>query len=352
MSRRQLPIDALKVFASQLIVLHHFAAYGPLSDALYDASPRLGAWLYDYARMAVQAFLVLGGFLAAKSLKYQQPLSAPSLVKLVQRRYVRLAPALVAALALTMLCSSWVRPWLDTDFVPAAPGWGQFFAHVLLLHGVLGVDSLSAGVWYVAIDFQLFALFATLLWIGRAGGQALVWGGMLASLFVFNRNAELDNWAVYFFGAYALGAAAYWAGSVQHAGRAARLLWVLMFAGLGALAWDFRGRILLALGVALVLGLLRWREVHAPAAQPAPAHAPKGWERGIAFLGTTSYALFLVHFSVLMLGNALFVRWGLHGESAAAQTLLACWLVAMAAAALFERWVEQPLARLSSRYGP
>ena len=29
------------------------------------------------------------------------------------------------------------------------------------------VDSLSAGVWYVAIDFQLFALFALLLWCGR-----------------------------------------------------------------------------------------------------------------------------------------------------------------------------------------
>ena len=68
MWNRQVHIDALKVIASQLIVLHHFSAYGPLSDALSEASPRVATWLYDYARMAVQVFLVLGGYLAVRSL--------------------------------------------------------------------------------------------------------------------------------------------------------------------------------------------------------------------------------------------------------------------------------------------
>ena len=65
---REPHIDSLKVIASQLIVLHHFAAYGPLADALEGVTPRLASWFYDYARMAVQVFLVLGGFLAARSL--------------------------------------------------------------------------------------------------------------------------------------------------------------------------------------------------------------------------------------------------------------------------------------------
>lgn len=34
------------------------------------------AWLYDYARMAVQVFLVLGGYLAAASLAPGWPASA------------------------------------------------------------------------------------------------------------------------------------------------------------------------------------------------------------------------------------------------------------------------------------
>jgi len=61
-------IDALKAVASQLIVLHHLAFYGPMSDYAQELFPGLMSWLYDYARIAVQAFLVIGGFLAAQAL--------------------------------------------------------------------------------------------------------------------------------------------------------------------------------------------------------------------------------------------------------------------------------------------
>ena len=79
------------------------------------------------------------------------------------------------------------------------------------------IDALSAGVWYVAIDFQLFALMTLLLWLGRRPRwpQALLLGLMLASLFFFNRDEDWDNWALYFFGAYGMGAAAFWAGNAR-----------------------------------------------------------------------------------------------------------------------------------------
>ena len=62
---RQPGIDALKVLASQIIVLHHLSAYGPVADAMHHAAPVLMDWLYGYGRMAVQVFLVLGGYLMA-----------------------------------------------------------------------------------------------------------------------------------------------------------------------------------------------------------------------------------------------------------------------------------------------
>lgn len=68
MSRRQTHIDAAKVLASHLIVLHHFTVYGPLAVALDAVAPRLTDWFFDYARMAVQVFLVIGGYLAAGTL--------------------------------------------------------------------------------------------------------------------------------------------------------------------------------------------------------------------------------------------------------------------------------------------
>ncbi|MCU0990849.1 MAG: hypothetical protein MUE63_15085 [Xanthomonadales bacterium] len=42
-------IDALKAIGSQLIVLHHLAAYGPLANAAQLLVPGTIGWFYDYA---------------------------------------------------------------------------------------------------------------------------------------------------------------------------------------------------------------------------------------------------------------------------------------------------------------
>lgn len=341
MHHRQTHIDALKLIAAQLIVLHHFAAYGPLSDVLEDVAPRLSDWLFDYGRMAVQAFLVIAGFLAAKSLAPTGRLRAPSPWRAAAQRYLRLTPPFVAALLLAMACSALARQWITYEFIPAAPTWGQFFAHVALMHNLLGVNSLSAGVWYVAIDFQLFILMTALLWLGRGWARAWVLGLMLASLFFLNRNENLDDWALYFFAAYGMGAAAFWAGQARRAGIQLALLALLATAGALALSVDFRGRIAVALGVALLLGLAQWLTQNAPPRAPA---APSWLARWVALRGNSSYALFLVHFSVLMLCNALWVQLGLMGAGALAWVVLGYWVTCLGVALLFERWVERPLA--------
>jgi len=166
---------------------------------------------------------------------------------------------------------------------------------------------------------------------------------MLASLFVFNRNEALDDWALYFFAAYGLGAGAFWASQTRRASAHLGLLALLASAGALALSMDFRGRILLALGVALLLGLAHWRAQNAP---PAPLAAPSWPARWVAVHGNSSYALFLVHFSALMLCNALWVQLGLQGTGALAWMLLGYWAASLGAALLFERWVERPLSSL------
>ncbi|MBK6632741.1 MAG: hypothetical protein IPG33_17865 [Betaproteobacteria bacterium] len=60
-------IDAIKAIASQLIVWHHLVAYGPMAETVYPHVEDLTDWLYSHARQAVQAFLVVGGYLAARS---------------------------------------------------------------------------------------------------------------------------------------------------------------------------------------------------------------------------------------------------------------------------------------------
>lgn len=350
-AQRQLHIDALKFIASQLIVLHHLIAYGPISDAVSELAPQGMDWLFEHTRMAVQVFLVLGGYLAARGLSPQGGAWDGSPLRAMIQRYQRLVLPCLAALVLAVASAALARLWMTDEFIPAAPTWSQGLSHVLLMQGVLGQDSLSAGIWYIAIDFQLFVLMALLLWLGHkvspstgrahpvgsAVAQTLVLGVMLSSLFFFNRDTRWDNWALYFFGSYGMGAAAYWVGCSR---RPAWYLGLLALSGLVALLMDFRGRIELALVVALLLGLAQWRGN----SRFLPRLSAR-LTRLVTAMGELSYSLFLVHFPVLTLGNAVFVRLGLSGPWAGTAFLLASWTASLGVALLFERWVEAPLAR-------
>ncbi|TYP88225.1 MULTISPECIES: acyltransferase family protein [Nitrosomonas] len=59
-------IDVLKATSCLLIVSHHLAWYGPMSDYAYPLIPSLINWLSEYGRIAVQVFFVTAGFLSAK----------------------------------------------------------------------------------------------------------------------------------------------------------------------------------------------------------------------------------------------------------------------------------------------
>lgn len=339
MSRRFLHIDAAKVVASHLIVLHHLSVYGPLSDALHGEWPDLSEWLFDYARMVVQVFLVIGGYFAASALAPHGLFQRASPWRGIAQRWLRLVPPFAAALVLTIACSAIASRWLVADFIPAAPGLGQLLAHLSLAHGVLGVDSLSAGIWYVAIDFQLFALMSVVLWMGGVRGKGLVFALMLASLFVFNRLEQWDDWGPYFFGAYAMGAFAWWSGHSRHAGR---WLTLLVLCGLAALLWEWRPRIALALGVALWLGLARRRLSKGTWRLDWPLRL----QQLVRGLGRSSYALFLVHFAVLMLANVGWTEWLAETGLDPLSMLMGAWLASVGVALVFESWVERPLSQL------
>lgn len=316
-------IDALKGAACTLIVWHHLAAYGPMSDVVQLSAPGVIGWLYDRARLAVQVFLVVGGFLSAGALSryqersaHQSPRLFRQMLQQILQRFSRLAPAYWVALAVSVAVSAVVRPWFDHPSVPEAPTWLQVAAHVLLLHDVLGHSALSAGIWYVAIDLQLYALAALVMlaggWTQRLGSStatarrvamATTWVLVALSLLVFNRQAGLDITALYFFGAYGLGMLAFWA--TQQTASQERLLWVglLTLTSLVALWVDFRPRIALALMVALALVWLQRPAGAVPrAAFMQAALAPVTW------LGERSYAIFLIHFPVCLLFNAVLAQ--------------------------------------------
>ena len=336
MPRRQLHIDAMKVMASNLIVLHHLSVYGPLAEALDLWAPRSTHWFFGYARMAVQVFLVIGGYFAARTLAPRGSFPHTRPWRLLAQRFVRLVQPLAIALLLVGLSSALSQPWLEADFVPTEPSLSQVLAHLTLLNSILGVEPLSIGLWYVAIDFQLFATLAQVLWFGRAYARWAVLLLASASLFYFNLKAGGDDWAPYFFGSYAMGVMAWWAGHARHTVKWLAALTLLV--GL-ALAWDFRLRIAIALGTALVLGLSHWMQHEASRTTQLRAR----WSALLRALGGSAYALFLTHFAVIILANALWVHLEWTFPAAAAVVALLAWLMCVAGGLLFARFVERPL---------
>ena len=322
-------IDALKAVAALLIMLNHFASYGPLAVQGRQVLPTLFDGLYDYGRMAVQVFLVIAGFLAARTLS---PHAAPLLRSpwpLIGKRYRRLMVPYGAALLLATGSAALSRYGSDDPDVPAAPSFEQVLAHLLLLQGILGFESLSAGIWYIAIDFQLFALFALLmaLPLPRWVAPGLVLGLAAASLLWLNRNPGLDNWAVYFFGAYGLGIVAWWG-----TGPAKQRYWfyLVLAVAVAALLLEFRWRLCLALMVAVLLAgacnrgwLWTWPDI-----------ATLNW------LGQISFALFLVHYPVLLLVNTAYASLGVDSVMLAGFCLAMGVVLSIAAADLFHRTVE------------
>jgi peptidoglycan/LPS O-acetylase OafA/YrhL len=327
---RSLTVDVLKVVAAQFIVWHHFSAYGPMADTMTLVWPHLMEWLYRYARLAVQVFLVVGGYLAAQSVM-NKPIQTPLIS--IAKRYLRLVPFYVLALALISVAVAISRDTIHAAWLPNEPGFWQFLTHALLLHDLLGFEALSSGAWYVAIDFQLYALLIVLCHVLQTESHkrlsVLVAVLCAASMWQFNRVDELDMWAIYFFAAYGLGVLAAWA---KRSAFETRVFWITALLAIGALWLEYRTRLSLALVTAVWLvikpkGMVHWTPM----------------KRVVHRLSNSAYVLFLTHFGVIVLVSALWNMTHATEPMAALMTTSIAWACCVALGLYLHEKVEVPL---------
>jgi peptidoglycan/LPS O-acetylase OafA/YrhL len=209
-------LEVFKGLGCLFIVLHHLAFYGPMADVVAQAWPLGMDWLSEHGRLAVQVFLVCGGYLTANSLAKLGPLAGHQIWGLVRKRYLRLAIPLLAALSLTVLVTELLRPVFAHDSLSPPPEFWQALAHVFFLQHLGGMDGLSAGVWYVAVDLQLYVSALLLMLLAqqaRAGWPQWplqAWLGTLwlvlvaGSVWWGTRQPALEDVNLYFLGAYGL----------------------------------------------------------------------------------------------------------------------------------------------------
>lgn len=332
---------ALRAAAALTILWHHFSIYAPLSEW---AAPLLGDvldWLGRYAR-ATQVFFVVGGYVAARTLSHRH-WTLPELGRFALQRYCRLGLPYLAVIVLVLPIIAFARGWVPADVLGGDITWPQLLAHVFLLQDVLGYESLSAGLWFVCINFQLslaYAVGLALLQRHGAAGERLFltvsWLTALLSLFIFNLDPFWEASALFFFPYFFMGVL------VQRALVSGRQWPLVVFHLVMVVAtlYEWRWRLV----IAMLFGAVLFVAERAGLGQRWPR------SRWVARLGELSFSLFLIHFPVLLLVGAIWVRLGWSEPEAAVAGLLVAFVLSLQGAALFHRYVELPAAALSRRF--
>ncbi len=316
--------------------------------------PELMTWFFEYGRYAVQIFLVMAGYLATQSLTRfaNAKFSSQQLLRVIINRYLRLFAPYIAALLCTVICAWLARFWVNDEFVGEQETLSQFLAHLFFLQGILGLDSISAGAWYVAIDWQLYSVLAILL-ISFSSYQALIWLISIAavsSLLYFNRSAQYEAYFIYFIGSYGLGVLAYLAKNFADKKIQSLAKFALIIIGVIIALSIFQQvwlRNFLAWFVALLL--LVWGNASYPTLGSASSNAKAFALRSIAWASPRSYSAFLIHFAFILLANTLYIATGLHAHQnglIALGLMLGVLVCSGIAANYLYRWVEIPSAKL------
>jgi peptidoglycan/LPS O-acetylase OafA/YrhL len=345
-------IDALKVLAAQIIVLHHCVSYGELATAANELLPSVSAFLFDYGRYAVQIFLVMAGYLAAQSVDKVMAIGharsngfgARLVLQLAMRRYLRLVGPYLVALIITIVCAEFARQWSADEYIGQPETIAQVLAHLFLLQGVLGYDSISAGVWYVAIDWQLFTALAVVYAVfqrqmARIGIISFL---TLASLLYFNRHASFENSFIYFIGSYGLGVLAYWASSINAINAnspwvsAKKVLLAIAFIVLVSALHSVWLRNYLAIGIAFLLLYAGNRPYRHPQARLAIA---------MQWASARAYCAFLIHFAFILLANTALLALHVDSPVIGLGLITLVSVLSWIAAGYLYRWIELPIGR-------
>lgn len=344
-ARAPLPlVVALRALAALIILWHHFALYPPLR---VWAAPLLGElldWFEIHAR-ATQVFFVVGGYVMARSMD-ARIWGSLALGGFIRERYFRLGLPYLAVLAVVLPVYLFARGWVPDAVLGQPVSLLQLLAHFFFLQDILGYEPLSAGLWFVCINFQIGLIYVVTLWLrdgpgrGRLDVVGLVgWGLAIFSLFYANLDTSWDVWALYFFPYFFMGVVVYRA---QRGGIASLEFWLFQALIVAAMVFEWRWR----LGIALVVGLLLFTGDRTGFAARWPR------SRLIAWLGKISYSLFLIHFPVLVLVSAVWGRLGWDSPDLAVAGLLTAFALSIVSAAGFHRWIEAPAARLARKSRP
>ena len=305
-------VDAFRGLAAVWVAVYHFSG---------------GAGVGTFGYLSVTIFFVISGYIVPYSMM-QSGYVIAAWPRFMLKRLVRLEPPYLASLVFLLAIGVW-----DTFFgVP--PTWTavQILGHLGYINAFLGLPWLNSAYWTLAVEFQFYILMGLVLPLLRLGnsltrlvGLALV--ACLPLLSLSRSNATIFPLLPVF----AIGCLSFLVAS--------RLIgWRSYWVALGVFsAIIFKKHdadvALVTTGTAVLVAT-----VHIPRIAP------------FAWLGKMSYSLYLLHIPIGLGVISLIIR--ISGNGVIGIPSIATGLAAsLAAAALLNRYVEQPSLRLAARIG-
>jgi peptidoglycan/LPS O-acetylase OafA/YrhL len=313
MPERNHTVDALRALAALWVCVFHFTA-------------ATGIGTYGY--LGVTIFFVISGFIVPYSM-IRGGYTIAAWPTFMLKRLVRLEPPYLASIGLILALGAF-------DMFRGFPQeWtaAQIAGHLGYANAFLGLPWLNGPYWSLAVEFQFYVLMGLALPLlmlagtpaGRLAGLALP--SCLPLLLPGRSNATI----LPFLPVFAAGTLTFLL-ATNRIGRKSYLAALIVLAGILIKTQD-PGVALATAATAVVIATVRIPRVAA-----------------IAWLGTISYSLYLLHVPI---GYRLmhFIRRLSDGEVAPTVLIIGALAASIAGAALLHRFVERPSLRLATRIG-
>ena len=344
-------IDVFRGLAASVIAAHHILIYGPMSDPGETLLPGLIAALRSQGRYAVQVFFVVSAFVTAYSLGHAV-IGSAGFARFALRRYLRLGLPYLAIVVGVLVLENFT-PASFAAFPLAEPdGWKHVLAQAVFLQDILGYGNVSAGLWYVSIDFQFGILYYLLLWLHarltrvpklstpRRGLSILLLLFVplaVSSVFFWNTDPAHDVAVHYYIGSLFIGVLVSW----SLTGRVPRwTVWLYAGSVVLGLAFQWRERLAVALTAGLLIDWLARRGVELRWWVWYPFRA----------LGRISYSFFLVHYPTHWVVSGLYERVANQSPAASLLWCSVSFLTSLLVAILFYYTVERPSLQLAALF--
>ncbi|MDE2463907.1 MAG: acyltransferase [Alphaproteobacteria bacterium] len=302
-------VDGMRALAALYVVLSH-AWLQTWPVVVYGDHPSgwtmaLTGWM-NYGALSVVFFIVISGFcLMLPVVKRDGTLGPGGSPEFFGKRARRILPPYYAAFVLSFLVGVvLLAPHTHSLYDETRPfTLKAVILHLLLLHN-LQTDTLtriSVPFWSIAVECQIYLFFPLLISIRRRFGTAAVVGGTYIVGLALSGLTEKTSFKglvpIYLF-YFALGM---FAAEVIYGKRTQLYVWIGASAGIVYLAFSLKPFLLQMLWAHLLVAICGMCALIVCAQWPGNPLARFCAWRPVAWIGSFSYSLYLIHFPVQQL---------------------------------------------------